>query len=83
MIPKVTAVIPHLSLPHGRTRPTIVEAEDGDENRHEVVVKIFRSEERGIKATISELVCELLDGQTGLMLVRSIALDLEFASFSP
>lgn len=66
MIPQVTALIPHLSLPHGRTRPTIVEAVDGDENRHEVVVKIFRAEERGVKATISELVCSLLGTRLGL-----------------
>lgn len=34
MITRVTALIPYLSLPHGRTRPTIVEAG----NWHEVVV---------------------------------------------
>jgi hypothetical protein len=66
MIPEVTALIPHLSLPHGRTRPTIVEAEDADEHRHEVVVKLFRPEERGIKASISELVCSLLGARLGL-----------------
>jgi hypothetical protein len=38
MITQVTALIPHRSLPHGRTRPTIVAAGDGEENRHEVVV---------------------------------------------
>lgn len=66
MIARVTALIPHQSLPHGRTRPTIVEAEDENENRHEVVVKLFRPEERGIKATISELVCSLLGTRLGL-----------------
>jgi hypothetical protein len=66
MIPQVTALIPHLSLPHGRTRPTIVEAEDADENRHEVVVKLFKPEERGVKAAISELVCSLLGTRLGL-----------------
>lgn len=65
-IPQVTALIPHLSLSNGRTRPTIVEAEDEDEKRHEVVVKLFRPEERGIKAAISELVCSLLGTRLGL-----------------
>lgn len=62
----VTALIPHQTLSHGRTRPTIVEAEDADENRHDVVVKLFRPEERGIKASISELVCSLLGTRLGL-----------------
>ncbi len=65
-IPTVTALIPYQTLSHGRTRPTIVEAEDEAENRHEVVVKLFRSEERGIKASISELVCSLLGTRLGL-----------------
>lgn len=52
-IPTVMALIPHQTLSHGRTRPTIVKAEDADEHRHEVVVKLFRPEERGIKASIS------------------------------
>jgi hypothetical protein len=65
-VPQVTALIPHRSLPHGRTRPTIVEAEDGDGNRHEVVVKLFRPEERGMNAAISELVCSLLGSRLGL-----------------
>ncbi len=38
MIPGLIALIPHQSLPHGRTRPTIVEAEDSEGGRHEVVV---------------------------------------------
>lgn len=66
MITHVTALIPHHTLSYGRTRPTIVEAEDADENRHEVVVKLFRAGERGIKATISELVCSLLGTRLGL-----------------
>lgn len=66
MITQVTALIPHQSLTHGRTRPTIVEAEDTKGSRHEVVVKLFRSEERGIKASISELVCSLLGSRLGL-----------------
>lgn len=65
-ITTVTALIPHQTLSHGRTRPTIVEAEDGDEKRHEVVVKFFRPGERGIKASISELVCSLLGTRLGL-----------------
>lgn len=65
-IPSVTALIPHQLLPHGRTRPTIVEAEDSGESRYEVVVKLFRPEERGIKASISELICSLLGTRLGL-----------------
>lgn len=66
MITHVTALIPHQTLSHGRTRPTIIEAEDESENRHEVVVKLFNPEERGIKASISELVCSLLGTRLGL-----------------
>jgi hypothetical protein len=66
MIPKVTALIPHHTLSHGRTRPTIVEAEDAKGNRHEVVVKLFLAKERGKKAAISELVCSLLGTRLGL-----------------
>lgn len=66
MINHLTALIPHQSLSHGRTRPTIVEAEDSGGNRHEVVVKLFLLKERSIKASISELVCSLLGTRLGL-----------------
>lgn len=65
-IQTVTALIPYQSLAHGRTRPTIVEAEDPDGNRHEVVVKLFLNGERGAKASISELTCSLLGTRLGL-----------------
>ena len=66
MLPLLTALIPYKSLSHGRTRPTLVSAEDGDGRRHEVVVKNFLPEERGRRAAIAELVCALLGNCLGL-----------------
>jgi len=65
-VPILTALTLHDTFASGRTNPMLLDAMDGNEHRHEVVLKIFSDEEGGTGAAIVELVCSLIAKELGL-----------------
>lgn len=75
-VPQVTALSARDVFRNGRTAPLLIEAVDSDNQRHEVILKVFSSGEGGKRAAIAELVCSLIARELGLNAPTSYIVDV-------